>query len=137
MHWRRKWQPAPVFLPGESHGWGIPPQLEKNDVVPTSSQDEALARDGVSREVPCSVLKWETQKRQCALRCFVVRKVRAFVIIPNITNAWRVKSESLSPTGAGCISASDNFPGANSIRLWIFLPTCITQGSASVSPHGV
>ena len=21
MHWRRKWQPAPVFLPGESQGW--------------------------------------------------------------------------------------------------------------------
>ena len=21
MHWRRKWQPSPVFLPGESHGW--------------------------------------------------------------------------------------------------------------------
>ena len=20
MHWRRKWQPIPVFLPGESHG---------------------------------------------------------------------------------------------------------------------
>ena len=20
MHWRRKWQPTPVFLPGESHG---------------------------------------------------------------------------------------------------------------------
>ena len=20
--WRRKWQPTPVFLPGESHGWG-------------------------------------------------------------------------------------------------------------------
>ena len=19
--WRRKWQPTPVFLPGESHGW--------------------------------------------------------------------------------------------------------------------
>ena len=34
-------------------------QLEKNDVVPTSSQDEALARYSVSREVPCSVLKWE------------------------------------------------------------------------------
>ena len=24
MHWRRKWQPTPVFLPGESQGWGIP-----------------------------------------------------------------------------------------------------------------
>ena len=22
MHWRRKWQPSPVFLPGESQGWG-------------------------------------------------------------------------------------------------------------------
>ena len=21
MHWRGKWQPTPVFLPGESHGW--------------------------------------------------------------------------------------------------------------------
>jgi len=22
MHWRRKWQPTSVFLPGESQGWG-------------------------------------------------------------------------------------------------------------------
>ena len=22
MHWRRKWQATPVFLPGESQGWG-------------------------------------------------------------------------------------------------------------------
>ena len=22
MHWRSKWQPIPVFLPGESQGWG-------------------------------------------------------------------------------------------------------------------
>ena len=22
MHWKRKWQPTPVFLPGESRGWG-------------------------------------------------------------------------------------------------------------------
>ena len=22
MHWRRKWQPTPVFLPGESQGQG-------------------------------------------------------------------------------------------------------------------
>ena len=22
MHWRRKWQPTPVFLPGESRGQG-------------------------------------------------------------------------------------------------------------------
>ena len=35
------------------------PQLEKNHVVPTSWQDEALARDRVSREVPCSALNGE------------------------------------------------------------------------------
>ena len=29
-------------------------------MVPTSWQDEALARDGVSREIPCSALKGET-----------------------------------------------------------------------------
>ena len=22
MHWRRQWQPTPVFLPGQSQGWG-------------------------------------------------------------------------------------------------------------------
>ena len=22
MHWRKKWQPTPVFLPGGSQGWG-------------------------------------------------------------------------------------------------------------------
>ena len=22
MHWRRKWQPTPMFMPGESQGWG-------------------------------------------------------------------------------------------------------------------
>ena len=38
----------------------MPPQLEKNHVVPTAWQDEALAHDGVSREVPCSALKGET-----------------------------------------------------------------------------
>ena len=35
---------------------------EKNDVVPTSSQNEALARYSIPREVTCSVLKWETVK---------------------------------------------------------------------------
>ena len=24
LHWRRKWQPTPVFLPGEFQGWGEP-----------------------------------------------------------------------------------------------------------------
>ena len=27
IYWRRKWQPTPVFLPGESHGTGEPSGL--------------------------------------------------------------------------------------------------------------
>ena len=38
---------------------------QKNHVVPPSWQDEALARDGVSREVPCSALKGETVPDGC------------------------------------------------------------------------
>ena len=45
---------------GSIPGSRIPPQLEKNHVVPTSWQDEALSSDGFSREVPCSALKGET-----------------------------------------------------------------------------
>ena len=32
MHWRRKWQPTPVFLPGESQGWGCT-ELDTNEVA--------------------------------------------------------------------------------------------------------
>ena len=38
---------------------------EKNHVVLTAWQDEALARYGVSREVPGSVLKCETVTQSC------------------------------------------------------------------------
>ena len=38
----------------------MPPQLEKNHVVPTAWQDEALAPYSVSREVSHSVLKCKT-----------------------------------------------------------------------------
>ena len=30
MHWRRKWQPTPVLLPGKSHGWR---SLEESDTT--------------------------------------------------------------------------------------------------------
>ena len=34
IHWRRKWQPTPVFLPGESQGWrnlvGYSPWVAQN-----------------------------------------------------------------------------------------------------------
>ena len=42
------------------HNSRIPPQLEKNHDVPPSSLDEALSHCSVSREIPHSLLKFET-----------------------------------------------------------------------------
>ena len=36
MHWRRKWKPTPVFLPGESQGRG---SLECNPEIPAFPGD--------------------------------------------------------------------------------------------------
>ena len=47
MHWRRKWQPTPVFLPGESQGlgslvgcrlWGCRVGHDWSDLAATNSQ---------------------------------------------------------------------------------------------------
>ena len=46
-------------IPGMGEPGGLP-SVGSHNVVPTAWQDEALARDGVSREVPCSALKGET-----------------------------------------------------------------------------
>ena len=50
MHWRRKWQPTPVFLPGESQGRGSPvgchlwglTELDRTE----ATQQQSLAEEG-------------------------------------------------------------------------------------------
>ena len=55
MHWRRKWQPTPVFLPGESQGqgslvgcrlWG---RTESDTTEATSQQQQQQYVQGVQR----------------------------------------------------------------------------------------
>ena len=49
MHWRRKWQPTPVFLPGESQGRGSPVggrlwgRTESDTTEATQQQQQQLA----------------------------------------------------------------------------------------------
>ena len=52
LHWRRKWQPAPVFLPGESQGrgsllgcrlWGRT-ELDTTEVTEQQQQQQGLNR---------------------------------------------------------------------------------------------
>ena len=63
----------------------MPPQLEKNHVVPTSWQDEALARDGVSKEVPCSALKGETVPEVLPILFREEAKVFTWALWPSMT----------------------------------------------------
>ena len=62
VHWRRKWQPAPVFLPGESQGqrslvgchlWGHT-ELDTTEVTPQQQQQQQLDRD-CTESVDCFV----------------------------------------------------------------------------------
>ena len=46
MHWRRKWQPTPVFLPGESQGWGglVGCRMEPDTTEALPQQQHVLRR---------------------------------------------------------------------------------------------
>ena len=59
MHWRRKWQPPPVFLPGESQGWGnlVGCRLWGRRVRHDWS-DLAAAENGQFTEFPMYCLLW-------------------------------------------------------------------------------
>ena len=55
MHWRRKWQPTPVFLPGESQGrgslvgcrlWG----RTESDTTDATQQQQQHTVHGVTQE---------------------------------------------------------------------------------------
>ena len=62
MHWRRKWQPTPVFLPGESQGrgsllgcrlWG------RSDLDTTSDLAAAAAAEIIHWAIPLSILQFQ------------------------------------------------------------------------------
>ena len=57
MHWRRKWQPTPVFLPGESKGWG---HTESDTTEVTQQQQHMLYM--------CGFPQWFRWHRIC-LQC--------------------------------------------------------------------
>ena len=58
MHWRRKWQPTPVFLPGESQGWGSLVDCHlwgctELDTTEVTQQQQQQLSSNVEREEPC------------------------------------------------------------------------------------
>ena len=67
MHWRRKWQPTPVFLPGESQGpgslvgrrlWGLTQSRTRlKQLSSSSSSSVAEAREGNGTPLQYSCLE--------------------------------------------------------------------------------
>ena len=64
MHWRRKWQPTPLFLPGESQGWGslVGCHLRGRTVGQDGSDLAAAATEDFSEEGDLHREQKETRK---------------------------------------------------------------------------
>ena len=58
MHWRRKWQPTPVFLPGESQGQGSLVGCMGSHRVGHDWSDLAAAAGSCSMVLPLVVCSW-------------------------------------------------------------------------------
>ena len=62
MHWRRKWQPTPVFLPGESHGWrslvGCRVGHDWSDLAAAANSRMALRINRVQSKLPPNMPLW-------------------------------------------------------------------------------
>ena len=63
MHWRRKWQPTPVFLSGESQGWGslvgchLWGRTESDMTGATSQQQQQTSKEKTKYE------KWSKERK--------------------------------------------------------------------------
>ena len=73
MHWRRKWQPTPVFLSGESQGrgslvgcclWGHGVGHDWSDLAAAAAVPDIRKLQGVLSE-PESAPSWETDAISC------------------------------------------------------------------------
>ena len=78
MHWRRKWQPTPVFLPGESQGWwslvgchlwshtvghdwsdlAAPADLQLCSMVSPEKTQDVVTQDTSPRQLSCKSKEW-------------------------------------------------------------------------------
>ena len=87
MNWRRKWQPTPVFLPGESHGqrslvdcclWG---HTESDTIEATSRVAQTVKRLSTMRE---------TRVRSWVGKILWIRKWQLTpVFLPGKSHGWR------------------------------------------------
>ena len=88
MHWRRKWQPTPVFLPGESQRWGawwaavygVTQGGTQLKWLGSSRQQQLLVKSGGGVRTPCSL-------GESPSLCFTSRQRAAWWLLSPLTSA--------------------------------------------------
>ena len=78
IHWRRKWQPNPVFLPGESQGWGslvgcrlwdAQSQTQLKQLSSSSSKYPNYPKQSINSVQSLSKYPWHFSQKQIILKC--------------------------------------------------------------------
>ena len=81
MHWRRKWQPTPVFLPGESKGrWGLVgcrlwgrTESDTTEVIQQQQQHTTTTCfKHLSYLLDCELLNFRAQVFPCVFRAYKI-----------------------------------------------------------------
>ena len=70
MHWRRKWQPTPVFLPGESQGRGAWWAAVYGVVQSRTRLKQLSSSSSRALDVPACAVKVPERKRASAFPLF-------------------------------------------------------------------
>ena len=92
MHWRRKWQPSPVFLPGESQGrrslvgcylWG----LTESDTTEETSQQRLSSRYSGGHVFNCYMVL--VKKFASSKHCNLILLLVLTAIDPSILVYWK------------------------------------------------
>ena len=119
MHWRRKWQPTPAFLPGESQGWrslvgwdyGVAQSRTRLKLLSSSSSSSIrfwaqLAGSGKQTKQPeknaNSSEKWDAAKslQSCLILCDPIDGSPAGSPVPGILQARTLEWVAISFSNA-------------------------------------
>ena len=89
--WRRKWQPTPVFLPGESHGWRSHGWRSLVGYSPRGCKEsDTTERLHFHFMMIFTLLQWSGTKPAISLRCAcIVSVIPKFLPVHSITSTLR------------------------------------------------
>ena len=98
MHWRRKWQPTPVFLPGESQGQGA----------------RWVAVYGVAQS--WTRLKWLSSSREKMAGPEMWTRSESLMLPARLSGLWlgshRLVGLELKDKSMGVLESQENLPGS-------------------------